>query len=193
MEILIKQYLLSPRAKAQRLKTLQSSKLLAATLAVIAAADLYGQNPEVAEVTSAGTPALDSSQLCADGACTLTYQPAFFTRYAPVTALDMVNNLPGFSLDDGDNDTRGFGGAAGVVRSSSSSSSSSLLGEPRAANIGAGRGLGARPGSQVSLQNWSALRCRGLRQARHRGACPLLRSRYGKRGRPRRSVMLQIC
>lgn len=54
-------------------------------------------------------------QSCVDGACTLSYPVAFFTRYAPVTALDMVNNLPGFALDNGDRDTRGFGGAAGNV------------------------------------------------------------------------------
>jgi hypothetical protein len=54
-------------------------------------------------------------QSCIDGACTLSYPAEFFTRYAPVTALDMVNNLPGFALDDGDNDTRGFGGAAGNI------------------------------------------------------------------------------
>ncbi|MDP5071249.1 MAG: TonB-dependent receptor [Congregibacter sp.] len=56
-----------------------------------------------------------SEQSCVEGACTLSYQAAFFTRYAPVTALDMVNNLPGFALDDGDRDTRGFGGAAGNI------------------------------------------------------------------------------
>ena len=55
------------------------------------------------------------SQVCVEGACTLTYENPFFQRYAPVTALDMVNNLPGFRLDNGDNDTRGFGGAAGNV------------------------------------------------------------------------------
>lgn len=54
-------------------------------------------------------------QSCVEGACTLSYDAAFFTRYAPVTALDMVNNLPGFALDDGDRGTRGFGGAAGNV------------------------------------------------------------------------------
>jgi hypothetical protein len=54
-------------------------------------------------------------QVCSDGACTLSYPADFFSRYAPVTALDMVNNLPGFALDNGDNDTRGFGGAAGNI------------------------------------------------------------------------------
>lgn len=51
---------------------------------------------------------------CADGACSITYRSEFFSRYAPVTALDMVQNLPGFEIDDGDG-TRGFAGAAGNI------------------------------------------------------------------------------
>ncbi len=44
----------------------------------------------------------------------VTYAPSFFDRYQPNTALDMVNQLPGFQLDDGD-DLRGFGGSIGNV------------------------------------------------------------------------------
>ncbi|MFK7864786.1 MAG: TonB-dependent receptor plug domain-containing protein [Pseudohongiellaceae bacterium] len=58
---------------------------------------------------------LEPEQVCVEGACTLTYEPAFFQRYAPITALDMLNNLPGFNVDNGDQGTRGFGGAAGNV------------------------------------------------------------------------------
>ncbi len=43
-----------------------------------------------------------------------TYKPDFFASYYPVTALDMVRQVPGFSIDNGD-DVRGFGGAAGNV------------------------------------------------------------------------------
>lgn len=49
---------------------------------------------------------------CDKSACTVIYEAAFFSRYAPVTALDMTSNLPGFSLDDGDG-SRGFAGSAG--------------------------------------------------------------------------------
>ena len=42
------------------------------------------------------------------------YPPAFFSQYNPITALDMVRRVPGFSIDSGDN-VRGFGGAAGNV------------------------------------------------------------------------------
>ncbi len=40
------------------------------------------------------------------------YPAAFFERYKPNTALDMVQQIPGFKLDDGDG-TRGFASSAG--------------------------------------------------------------------------------
>jgi len=42
------------------------------------------------------------------------YATEFFSRYQPSTALDMVQQLPGFQLDDGDR-TRGYGSAAGNI------------------------------------------------------------------------------
>lgn len=42
----------------------------------------------------------------------LPYDAAFFQQYNPQTALDMVRQTPGFSLDGGD-DRRGFSGAVG--------------------------------------------------------------------------------
>lgn len=54
-------------------------------------------------------------QICSEGVCETTYDPAFFARYAPTSALDMVENLPGFTLQGGDEETRGFGGAAGNI------------------------------------------------------------------------------
>ncbi len=42
------------------------------------------------------------------------FEPAFFARYNPVTALDMVRQLPGFTIDEGE-DLRGFGATAGNV------------------------------------------------------------------------------
>jgi hypothetical protein len=44
----------------------------------------------------------------------VVYLPNFFDQYFPVTALDFVNRVPGFSIDRGGN-VRGFGGAAGNV------------------------------------------------------------------------------
>ena len=51
---------------------------------------------------------------CDGNGCVISYDAAFFNRYNPVTALDMLRNLPGFQIDNGD-DSRGFGGAAGNV------------------------------------------------------------------------------
>jgi len=45
---------------------------------------------------------------------TVEYPAAFFARYQPNTALDMVKQLPGFQLDDGDS-LRGFTAAAGNI------------------------------------------------------------------------------
>lgn len=56
---------------------------------------------------SAQTPAGDRSAL-------LVFEPEFFAASAPSTAKDMVDRLPGFQLDDGD-DVRGFAGAGGNV------------------------------------------------------------------------------
>ena len=78
--------------------------------------------------------------VCAEDACTVTYQPGFFALYAPVTALDMIRNLPGFVLDNGGG-SRGFGGAAGNVLidgeriSTKSESSSDLLSRIPAAEV----------------------------------------------------------
>ncbi len=44
----------------------------------------------------------------------VAYQPDFFQRYQVNTALEMVNRVPGFSLDDG-GDMRGFGTSVGNV------------------------------------------------------------------------------
>ena len=45
----------------------------------------------------------------------LVFEPAFFADSSPNTALDMISRLPGFGLDTGNTDTRGFAGAAGNV------------------------------------------------------------------------------
>ncbi|WP_440957688.1 TonB-dependent receptor plug domain-containing protein [Oceanicaulis sp. LC35] len=48
----------------------------------------------------------------ADGAI-LAYPASFFTEFSPVTARDMINRLPGFSLSDGDTGRRGLADAFG--------------------------------------------------------------------------------
>jgi len=45
---------------------------------------------------------------------TVSFSPAFFDRYQPDTALDMVRQIPGFQIDDGSG-KRGFGGTTGNI------------------------------------------------------------------------------
>ena len=46
---------------------------------------------------------------------TTVYQADFFASFAPRTALDIVRQVPGFALQEGNADVRGFAGAAGNV------------------------------------------------------------------------------
>jgi hypothetical protein len=55
-----------------------------------------------------------STESIADDAQIVDYPVSFFQRYQPSTALDIVNQVPGFVLNDGDSE-RGFGGAVGNV------------------------------------------------------------------------------
>ena len=70
----------------------------------------------------------------------LIYQPEFFTGYSPNTALDMVNRVPGFSVNDGDG-ARGFEGAVGNVLingsrpASKNDTGSNVLGRTLAAQV----------------------------------------------------------
>lgn len=85
-------------------------------------------------------PAATPEQSCTVSGCTVHYGPGFFSRYAPITALDMVRNIPGFSIDDGGG-ARGFGGAPPNVLvdservSSKSESPSDLLGRIPASQV----------------------------------------------------------
>jgi hypothetical protein len=45
----------------------------------------------------------------------VSYDAAFYSAFAPRTALDMINQTPGFVFDKGDEDVRGFSGAVGNV------------------------------------------------------------------------------
>ncbi|HEV8407013.1 MAG TPA: Plug domain-containing protein, partial [Sphingomicrobium sp.] len=81
-------------------------------------------------VLAAGSPALASQPAPAakpptgpaSGSRTTAYDAAFFAQYAPRTAYDIVQRIPGFTLDLGVNNTglgtadiRGFAGVAGNV------------------------------------------------------------------------------
>jgi hypothetical protein len=66
-----------------------------------------------AAVTSPGVAQIASTP-AANPEGKRTFPPSFFATYAPVTALDMVNRIPGFSINSGDG-RRGFGENAGNV------------------------------------------------------------------------------
>lgn len=76
----------------------------AAALGLFVPSALRAQEPENA------VPATETSST------RLTeYEAAFFVQYAPRTALDIARRVPGFNLDFGNSDVRGFAGAAGNV------------------------------------------------------------------------------
>ena len=78
----------------------------------------------------------------------LAYESAYFKPYAPSTALDIVRRVPGFSLESGNSDVRGFGGAAGnlVINGSRPTSKSESVDEILS-RIPAGRVLRVEIGS----------------------------------------------
>jgi len=79
------------------------------TKALLLATTILVAAPFTAAAQS-GAPAVNTVQ---QGV--LVFEPAFFADGSPNTALDMIARLPGFGLDTGDTDTRGFAGAAGNV------------------------------------------------------------------------------
>lgn len=85
-------------------------RAFAAALAMAGAA----QAQEATTPTPPAAPSAPAVAPSADQAGRVSYTPDFFTRFSPQTALDMVNRVPGFSINEGA-DRRGFSGAAGNV------------------------------------------------------------------------------
>ncbi|MBA3678531.1 MAG: TonB-dependent receptor [Sphingosinicella sp.] len=56
-----------------------------------------------------------SARVATQGTRTRVYDANFFAQFAPRTALDIVGRVPGFNLELGNIDTRGFTGAAGNI------------------------------------------------------------------------------
>ncbi len=92
--------------------------------------------PAFAQTADSPAPASAPPQV----ARTTAYPADFFAQYAPRTALDIARRVPGFQLDLGDTDTRGFAGAAGniVINGSRPSSKAESL-EATLARIPASR------------------------------------------------------
>lgn len=70
--------------------------------------------PLLSAVALADHPGGDDKVHDESPAQVVEYPALFFQRYQPNSALDMVNQIPGFQLDDGD-DSRGFASAAGNI------------------------------------------------------------------------------
>ena len=68
-------------------------------------------SPALAQETQGDEPAVNTG----GSARTTAYDAAFFAQFSPRTAYDIAQRVPGFSLDLGNTDTRGFAGAAGNV------------------------------------------------------------------------------
>ena len=75
-----------------------------------ASLQLHAQGQQVDTPTAAPMP--ENELLERDLA---SYPARFFDRFQPITALDMVNQVPGFQLDNNVNDVRGFANAGGNV------------------------------------------------------------------------------
>jgi len=90
--------------------------------------------------TPAPTPAPPPVQAEAGQQGVLIFNPDFFADQRPATALDMVNRVPGFSVQDGDG-SRGFEGSVGNVLingsrpASKNDTGSNVLGRTLAANV----------------------------------------------------------
>lgn len=63
---------------------------------------------------NAPATAATAAAVATDERGTITYNAAYFAQYNPNTASDMVNRIPGFSVDDGDS-ARGFEGNVGNI------------------------------------------------------------------------------
>jgi hypothetical protein len=88
-------------------------RMMVSALALSGAA--YAQTPEAHEQAQ---PDGCQPQPCSTAPATadrVVFEAAAFAQYNPQTALDMVRQTPGFTLDGGDDERRGFSGAVGNV------------------------------------------------------------------------------
>ena len=105
--------------------------LLATTALLLTAGAAAAQTP---------APAAHAPQAEAGQQGVLVFTPDFFADQRPITALDMVNRVPGFSVSDGDG-SRGFEGSVGNVLingsrpASKNDTGSSVLGRTLVANV----------------------------------------------------------
>jgi len=88
--------------------------LTSAAMLFAAGSAFAGDAPQVAEAPVPTGPTSQAPLADANQRGVLVFTPDFFAAQRPNTALDMVNRVPGFSVDDGSG-ARGFEGAVGNV------------------------------------------------------------------------------
>ena len=95
----------------------QQGKVVVSRLwqASVAALALTLPGLAAAQDSAAVQPAPAPSPATAATSRTTSYDAAFFAPFAPRSALDIARRVPGFSLDLGNSDIRGFAAAAGNV------------------------------------------------------------------------------
>ena len=90
-----------------------------------------------------------------------TFDTAFFARFNPVTAEDMVRQLPGFTIDEGE-ELRGFGATAGNVlidgqRPASKTEISKELGRIAARDVLRIELIGAAAAGDIDVRGYTEL------------------------------------
>lgn len=113
----------------------------------------------LSETAGAQTPAPQNAE--AQKTAVQTFEPSFFARFSPITALDMVRQLPGFTIDEGE-DLRGFGATAGNVlvdgqRPTTKTSVSDELGRIAARDILRIELIGAAAAGDIDVRGYTEL------------------------------------
>src|SRR5688572_18831907 len=112
-----------------RKRSSRAARWTAVLLCCAAGAPAFAQSEQVPSPDApAAAPAADPARSESVGGRTI-YQAAYFRAFSPSNALEIVERVPGFSLDLGAQDVRGFGQAAGnvVINGSRPSSKSDTL------------------------------------------------------------------
>lgn len=124
------------------------------SILVLAASSLALSGAAFAQEATAAQPTSETGAV-------QTFDPAFFARFNPVTAYDMVRQLPGFSIDSGES-LRGFGATAGNVlvdgrRPSSKDSISDQLERISAADVLRVELIGAAAAGDIDVRGYTEL------------------------------------
>ena len=106
-----------------------------------AALGAFATLPAAAHASSPAETALEELEELPDDSTAQVYDPAYFERYSPRSALDMLGQVPGFTITGGNNGARGLGEATenvvvnGERLSSKSDSAADQLGRIPAGDV----------------------------------------------------------